>query len=53
MCTAVVLVDGEEETFSTAIACSQCDLQAATLCESVQPTSITLPPELATNHCSD
>lgn len=53
MCTAVVSVDGEEETVSTAITCTQCDLQAATLRERVQPTSITLRPELATNHCSD
>lgn len=35
MCTAVVLVDGEEETVSTAITCTQCDLQAATLRERV------------------
>ncbi len=48
MSTSVVLVDAKEETVSTAITCSQCDLQAATLRERVRPTSITLPPDLAT-----
>ncbi|KAI7807563.1 hypothetical protein IRJ41_006579 [Triplophysa rosa] len=43
-------VDSEEETVSTAITCTQCDLQAATLRERVWSTSITLPPDPRTNH---